>query len=192
MRDERELCARQLKREFNQAKTVQRGRPYQPAERWRNMDLWLSIADNCLQVRADPVTFVQAAFTYNQVPGGPFPNQLQGPAARKWYEQMANATGWQGKAGQFSSPFVLDVYQNLCAKVLYLAQLPPGRLLAELKLPSLGWTAWERVLASRFHPAVVAVYGSGMRRDLTANARLKDALVELNWDRDKIEDLLNV
>ena len=78
-----------LKSSFFSRKTAKKGRPYKPHPKFTNKDLWVEVARICKRLEADPEDFLDAAFNYNSVPNGPFPNQLKGEAIERWYKEHA-------------------------------------------------------------------------------------------------------
>ena len=86
----------EVKKAFYEAKRQQLGKPYSPQGRHNKPETWLAAGELCIELQASPYDFVRAAFLFNNVPGGPFPNQLVGGGARRWYNQYRqhmNAVG---------------------------------------------------------------------------------------------------
>jgi hypothetical protein len=78
-----------LKNSFFSRKVAKKGKPYKPHPKFSDKDLWVDIAKVCKQLEANPEDFLDAAFKYNAVPNGPFPNQLKGDAIKRWYNEHA-------------------------------------------------------------------------------------------------------
>jgi hypothetical protein len=88
MNPDTENLAPIIKRHFYEFKREQLSKPYSPGEKFRRHEIWSAAAEKCVQLQADPYNFVRAAFRYNRVPGGPFPNQLSGAVMTKWYGDL--------------------------------------------------------------------------------------------------------
>jgi hypothetical protein len=74
-------------------KTRALGRPYNPGTRVAGKsEDWQKAAINALKCRANPAAFVEAAFTFCTVKGGPNPNQLTGRAAVRWWHQSRGSS----------------------------------------------------------------------------------------------------
>ena len=88
-----ELCnlAEILKNSFFSRKTAKKGKSYKPHPKFSDKDLWVGVAKVCKRLEADPEDFLDAAFNYNAIPNGPFPNQLKGDAIERWYGAHAVA-----------------------------------------------------------------------------------------------------
>ena len=111
--------ATDLRKKFAEAKTEQMGRRYTPAERFRNMSIWYGVARKCLELHADPDDFIEAAFLFCSVPGGPFPQNLASRAMDRWY----------GEAGRFTSAKPLAPGETLFSRRLD-GKVQAGMLLA--------------------------------------------------------------
>ena len=86
-----ELCnlADRLKDSFFRRKSAKRGKPYKPHNNFSKKDVWLKVAGNCKELEANAEDFLDAAFKYASIEGGPFPNQLVGKAMKSWYAEHA-------------------------------------------------------------------------------------------------------
>jgi len=91
-----------IRRHFVEGKSQQIGKKYSFQKKYNSPDFWRVAAQICIEINADPFSFVRSAFLFCSIPGGPFPNQLCGNAIRKWFQsyQKLNA-----------KPGVADVYE---------------------------------------------------------------------------------
>lgn len=85
---EYEVIIRRLKAQYA-AKKRQQIPGYRMAARDRRPEMWVKIAQRVQEVNAHPDDWIEAAFLYNRIPGGPFVNALYGPAAEGWYRAYA-------------------------------------------------------------------------------------------------------
>jgi hypothetical protein len=88
--------ASEIKKYFYDFKRQQIGKAYSPSERMRRPAIWAAAAELCVELKADPFAFVKAAFMFNNVPGGPYPTQITGRAADKWYRQYVQLNDAKG------------------------------------------------------------------------------------------------
>lgn len=90
----RALC-KALKKAYIVEKNQRIGgkRPYKFSEKHDRAEHWKKIAMQCLELNADPVTYMRAAFIKCTMPDGPFVNSLGGPAAEKWYASYVRSIG---------------------------------------------------------------------------------------------------
>ena len=84
-----ENTANTLRQIFRNRKSTQIGRRYTLLDRYDNPEFWEGAAQACSELSASPTDYIEAAFKYVKVPGGPFPQQLVGQAARGWYKRYA-------------------------------------------------------------------------------------------------------
>lgn len=180
--EDAELCGRRIKACFYEQKQAQNGRPYRPASRHNNTETWTKAGENCLTVSADPKDFVRAAFKFNLTPGGPFPNQLLGDAARRWYVKLKEEAGWKND-GRFSSAYVQELHTNMVSRMLHLMKLSASARRLALKLPASDMVEWMRVLLSGLDPEVMRRHAAEAKRQLSANPALLAALEELGWSK---------
>src|SRR4051812_7282423 len=82
-----------LKKLFSQAKSNQMGRKYSPHARFKNPAIWHEVAKKCIELQADPLEFIEAAFMYCSASGGPFPQNLASNAAVRWYHEYLKVIG---------------------------------------------------------------------------------------------------
>ena len=87
---------------FAGKKDRQDGKSYKPSKKFLNPEIWVVAAEICIELKADPYSFVRAAFLYNSVSGGPYPHQLTGNAIRHWYAHYKKTV---------NAPEGVDVYE---------------------------------------------------------------------------------
>jgi len=81
----RDAVAREIKKAYTERKSRLLGRPWKPSSRHQSFSLWQAAADNALHLGAPPEAYVQAAFRNSKLVNGPFPNNLGGAAATRWW-----------------------------------------------------------------------------------------------------------
>ena len=79
-----------LKKSFFERKTRQKQRKYKPHDKYCGIDFWANVAKVCKDLKSHHEDFLDAAFKYNSVAGGPFPAQLTGDAIKKWVSENAS------------------------------------------------------------------------------------------------------
>lgn len=69
--------AERIKRVYVEMRSNQLGKAYHMQDRYRkDSTLWLRAAKIAIEKKVSPITFCTAMFTYNPVPGGPYPTQV--------------------------------------------------------------------------------------------------------------------
>ncbi len=91
--DDIRRLARTIRQRFIEAKTAALRKKYKPNDRHDRPQFYEAAARQCYALKADPSDYVQAAIENCQIRGGPFPNQLGGPAAARWYKEKMRAMG---------------------------------------------------------------------------------------------------
>lgn len=176
-----ENVAMEIRKQFRAAKTQQTGKPYRPASRWDTEDLWHRAAEACVTAKADPASWVQAAFLYNKVPGGPFPNQLAGKAAANWYAQAKVAV-----LGEVTTEQV-DLMDQAVTEAVSGAMLrhiavgdPLKRVLMAPYYHEIA--AWTRVILAPGDEDILRVWGRAAYAEISKNPRLCDCLQRRGYD----------
>lgn len=93
-----------LKQAYINEKTQRIGnkRPYKFSPKHDKDAHWKKIAVQCLELNADPITYMRAAFIKCTMPDGPFVNSLGGAAAEAWYRNYVRTIG--SKADDIRQP----------------------------------------------------------------------------------------
>lgn len=177
-----------IKKHFYAAKTEQRadGKRYNPAERFRDSAAWEAAGELCNQLSADPYDFVRAAFLYCTVPGGPFPVNMTGSAAKRWYQQWRRLNVKKGYEGE--DPYAREIMQ-LLRETTRLALVSQRNisdfLLDEYMLPLHICPAFVRVLLLSKDPQVMEAFGRLARAEIVGNQKLLNTIqalgVDLTW-----------
>lgn len=165
----------QLRRHFGRLKRQQRQSAYRPHPRFNNEELWRKAAENCANLRASPYSFVLAAFLYNTVPGGPFPQQLTGGAAIKWYLTYQKVN----HAKDDEDPFLLDTQNKLLTGTQMALTHPFYGPSQALMIEANNLPAWVRLVLCPDDAAIWAGYGRIAAQELGGCPPLYDALVKL-------------
>lgn len=77
--------ARCLRDRYVQRMTSNLRRPYILPAKFKDMAMWLKVAETCKNLNAHPDTFIDAAFAECGSPNGPFVSALYGAASQRWY-----------------------------------------------------------------------------------------------------------
>lgn len=189
MKSDPTWCAAEIKRAFFARKTAQLGRRYTPQERWRRDDFWEAAGAQCVELEADPESYVRAAFQGNTVPGGPFPSQLGGKASAMWWKRYADQFR---QAVDGLTPFEQDIHSLMVwAKAQGLRQTKDtgGELDFYLRESS-ELPAYVRILLGGRSPEVVAKWRSEARSDLLSDPALLAALRRLKWSEERLKQIL--
>jgi hypothetical protein len=179
--------ANRLKKAFAESKTEQHGKKYKPADRFKNMAVWYGVARKCLELNADPEDFIEAAFMYCSVPGGPFPQNLASRAMDRWYGEMTKSTGGDLKPGEtVYSRRLGRLITDTMVSAMRLSKLHHKRLqeiLLDDSLLTLDLCpAHIRVLLLSKDPAIVAKWGAKARSEIMSNPRLLKTLTGSTFD----------
>jgi len=176
-----ENVAVEIRKQFRAAKTHQNGKPYRPASRWDSEDLWHRAAESCIASNADPASWVQSAFLYNKVPGGPFPNQLSGKAAAHWYEQAKVAVLGEVTTAQ------VDLMDQAVTEAIGGAILrhiavgdPIKRVLMAPYYHEIA--AWTRLVLAPTDEDIIRTWGRAAYAETSKNPRLCDCLTRRGYD----------
>lgn len=185
--------ANRLKKAFAEAKTEQQGKKYKPAERFKNMAVWYGVARKCLDLEADPDDFIEAAFLYCSVPGGPFPQNLASRAMDRWYGEalkISSANTEPLKPGEtlYSRKVAATISSGL-SMALRLSKANNRRLrdilLDDFMLSLDLCPAYIRVLLLSKDPAIADKWGAKARSEIMSNPRLLKTLngstFDLTW-----------
>lgn len=173
-----------IRQKFRERKAIQSGRRYNPAARYDSDELWLKAAEVCLKVNADPENFVAAAFRYNRVFGGPFPQQLSGKAAESWYGQYAET--YKKADNPTLDPYVAEISDTIQHAVT-VAMRDCGGNFREAMLDECLWHIpdYVRVILFPKDEEALSKFGRSAYGQLTANPRLikllSDKHYDLNW-----------
>lgn len=81
-----DAIARELKQCFVERKTALYKRGYRMHPNHANLDNWRRAAVFCIELKATPSLYVDAAFAQCTLDLGPFPNMMCGSAAAGWYK----------------------------------------------------------------------------------------------------------
>ncbi len=179
-----------VRKAFRATKAQQSGRPYRPMARWDDDAVWLKIAACCQQHEADPANWVAAAFQYNKVPGGPFPNQLAGAAAARWYHELvkSSSTSTSGEAVDLVGDEVTREVQSVVERFL-MQGCAPKDLLGDPCLYEI--PAYVRLIMLPDDPDIFGKFGREAHGQITANPRLFEVLVRKGYRLDWLEKVAN-
>jgi hypothetical protein len=87
-------------------------RPYKFSEKHDRTEHWRKIAMQCLELNADPITYMRAAFIKCTMPDGPFVNSLGGPAAKHWYVSYIRSIASHGAMDKKDNENVVDAVER--------------------------------------------------------------------------------
>lgn len=186
-----DAIANALKKGFAERKTEQQGRKYRPAERFQNMHIWYGAARKCVELVADPDDFLDAAFTYCSIPGGPFPQNLATRAMDRWYREMLQLVSKTGEEPLPAGETIYSMNLKLRVKAALHAALCASRqhgkrlhevLLDERWLSLELYPAFIRALLLPKDPAVMAKWGSLARAEIMSRPRLLKTLLGSTFD----------
>lgn len=179
--------ANKLRKAFAEAKTAQQGSKYKPVDRFRKIELWYAVARKCQALKADPDDFIEAAFTFCSVPGGPYPQNLPTRAMDRWYAEFLRVHGGQPKEGQSIVAYRLgNTLQECLGTAMRIARANNKRirdiLLDETSLRLDLCPAYIRVLLLPKDQGIVAKWGAKARSEVATNPRLMQTLQASDFD----------
>jgi hypothetical protein len=85
-----DAVAREIRKYYLERKQVLFKQKFKLSEKHSDFFHWQRAAEVCIELNATPEVYVDAAFSYCQMPTGPYPNAMYGVAARKWYAAYNN------------------------------------------------------------------------------------------------------
>ena len=181
---ETEATAELIKKHFNQLKSEQIGKKYNPHARFRKYELWIAAAEVCNDLEAGPYDFVRAAFLYCNIPGGPYPQNLCTNAVRIWYSE------YKKLAPQTDGMAVGDIYKveigtlvRNAYRMLNMAKRTPRDFLLDVYgTPTHIVPAYIRVLMLPKDAAVRQKFGSEARAEIIGNRQLLRVLTAMGFD----------
>jgi len=178
---ETENVAIEIRKQFRAAKAQQAGRPYRPGARWDTEELWHRAAEACIAAKADPASWVQSAFLYNKVPGGPFPNQLSGRAAANWYQQAKTVILGDGMSDQVDlmEGAVTDAINGAIMRHIAVGD-PLKRVLMANYYHEI--EAWTRVVLAPGDEDILRAWGRAAYAEISRNPRLCECLRRRGYD----------
>lgn len=165
-------------------KAQQLGRAYSPHPRFKSSQLWLTAATLCTELEADPEAFVEAAFRYNTVPGGPFPQQIGSKAAVRWYKRHVEnskiAVAVPGQEDKVISPIEQEHTMNMS----HVALLALERGVKETIMDRSLWHIpdYTRVLLMPKDPEVLQRFGRSAAGQINNSPALRKLLKEKGYD----------
>jgi len=173
-----------VKQHFYEAKRQQLGKPYSPASRQNKPETWYAAGEQCAYLEADPYIFVKAAFLYNNVPGGPFPNQMAGSASARWYKHFCHTQNATGKTGlQIMEAEVQSTMAHTLRVALSHAYKRPTEVLLDPYGPRQDVVpAFARVLLYPKNEAIRAMWERLACEELNSSPQFLAAVKRLGYD----------
>jgi hypothetical protein len=183
-RSDVDCIAQNIRRYFVEGKTQQYGKPYRPQAKFNQPERWHAAAEICIDLKADPYSFVRSAFLYNTVPGGPFYTQLCGNAIRKWfaaYKQLNSV-----KEGEDVYAKEIEELIRACGvtaiQMAHLHNKPREQIFVEdLLMPEHQMPAWVRCVLYPT-PKVLSTWGNAAYTEILGNSRLYSVLHEKEYN----------
>lgn len=182
-----DALANDLRKMFVAAKSDQLGKSYKMHDRFRNIALWYAVAQKCKDLNADPQDFIEAAFNYCSVAGGPFPQNLATRAMDRWYKALTKVVGANLPAGMTIADYRLaERVRTSLMTAMSIANANKLRLrdilLDEHMLKLDLCPAYVRVLLLPKDQGVVDKWGAKARSEIMSNPRLLKTLNGSTFD----------
>lgn len=179
---EYEPVIRRLKTQY-MAKKRQQIPGYRMSPRDRAVELWVKIAQRVQELNAHPDDWIEAAFLYNRVPGGPFVNALYGKAAEGWYKAYAEVLD-RGTSKPLIQARVKMDFQYLLDVLEQNKQEGVDETFEETLLDDLNNIApYVRVVvAAGNYPSVTARWGKEAKEILDLSTSVPLAIEELGYN----------
>jgi hypothetical protein len=174
-----ENLANTIQQSYCNRKSVQDGRRIPLVTRFKNPGIWLKAAGICADLKGDPQGFVEAAFQYNKVPGGPFPQQLCGQAIRRWYANYAKAAGIR-EDGTTQDILEAEVARDINATLRWC--LSTGDFMGTMRNTHF-WhlPAYVRCVLCPKDTVVINTFGREATGQIQANPKLMQILTDQNY-----------
>lgn len=179
-----ESVANEIRLAFFELKRKQQNKPYRPSSRHDKWEFWMKAARKCIEHNADPNHWVEAAFRYNKISGGPYPHTIGGRQAVRWYDEFR-------RNHILSEEYSDDPVEQYVKSLFELAQMlfyhRTGSMevsdnIETLKNPFVKIDPWVRVLMAPFNEEVVNLYGDAGWVDLKSSPHIYNALKNLGHD----------
>lgn len=165
----------EIKKVFIKKKTEEAGRPYKLAPRFNQWETWKKIAENCEKLKVTPEQFVEAAFQYNNVPGGPFPNTL---ASENYMEKVVqnfkHQTGYADTDDETSEERCMLSYK---VGLTILQNIEKNTKMSKekiLMLDSVQIVPWVKLLLSEFDYDVINKYYDLIEYEIAKSPLIRD------------------
>lgn len=157
-------------------------------ERQRKVEFWEKSALACYEAGADPRDWIEAAFIYNTVGGGPYAQTLHGPAMRRWYNEYMQKTPDGEAVGDVKSRVKFD-FEILADCVLRNNAKPINeqQTLEQLLIDQFNKIApYVAVVVLPKSHAVRLKYLDRARKIISGSLAYLDAIDELGYDTEII------
>ena len=180
--------ANALRKKFAEAKTSQMGRRYSPAKRFQSIAIWYGVARKCLALNADPDDFIEAAFLYCSIPGGPYPQNLASRAMDRWYGEMLSLVGDEplAKGETIFTRRLRGMIRDTVNASLRIARANTMRLRDVLNSTTLldveTYPPYVRMVLLPKDPEVARRWSNSARAELRINSRLLKTLQDIEAD----------
>jgi hypothetical protein len=177
-----ENTANTIRQVFRNRKTVQLGKRYTPMTRHDNENIWRKAAEICIELNADPASFVEAVFAKNRVPGGPFSNQLTGRACRGWYKEFVEARSLNAD-GSHKDIFEETIDDDIKHALVWAVNDQRNDVIQVLRDGCLWHIAdYVRCILLPGDEIVLKKFGRSAASQLTSNPKLIRILTEKGYD----------
>lgn len=179
-----DYTAQQIRKYFVESKTQQQGHAYRPQPKFNRKEFWTAAAEICIELQADPYSFVISAFLGCAVPGGPFPNQLCGSAIRKWFAAYKKLNSAPDGGDVYAH--ALDYLIRYCIRdAIQMARLHNRTreqiFLEDFLIQEHQMAAWIRALLCPT-PAILKKWGHPAYAEIMSNPRLYSILQEQGYN----------
>ena len=183
--------AGRIRQLFIENKRKDSEKAYHPHPRFDRNEIWMAAAENCIECKADPYSFVRAAFRYCSIPGGPFPNNMCGKAAVKWFEAYKHLNSQVMKTGEtdvFKAEVRAIIRSGMVAAITAQRthKRPRDFLLADFGGEGLV-SAFVRCILMPTDELILAKWGKLATSQILGSQRLLTVLQELKCDLSFLE-----
>ena len=183
--NELQNLANELASLFEIEKSLQLGRSYRPHPKANKKEYWLKAAEICNDLEATPLDFIKSAFSFANIPGGPFPTTYGGKAIARYYKNYAKTL----EVGKDSSVFeetikhsIKSTVQSCCQRM----QRTGVPIKESLKDDTMPFPAYVRLYLLPEDVEARLKYKKQAREELEANPALVGILKKLKMNIDKI------
>ena len=163
----------QIKYLFKKRKSEQCGRPYKMGPRFRKTEIWDKIAKACMDENAYPDLWVECAFVYNKLSGGPWPTNLGTEKMKENYRNFieeSDVVKNNEEAEQYMEN-LLTRRKNSLKQICRGSGKPPVFI---LMMEAVGFEAFVRIILSEGHYRVKEKYKEEALKELESNPPIRD------------------
>ena len=184
-RNELQNLADELRNLFTIEKENQLRRSYRPHPKSNKNEYWLKGAEICLDIGAKPIDYIKSAFSFNSIPGGPFPSIYGGKAIKKYYKDYVKDLDVGSDTSVYEElvKFEVKTVFEECHRRYKRTGIPIRETLADETMP---FASYTRIALSPGDPEILLKYKEKVKEVIKLNPQLRLILEKLKINVSKI------